>query len=168
MEQIQRIVEHKKFQYYLNKISQLEQGRPYCLHPIEHSLDVARIAYILWLEEGIKNCQVSLPNFHIKKCIYAAALLHDIGRFRQYLYGERHPEASYLLAQSILDDTGFETPEQEIILDAIRFHNRNESEHAMTRIFQKADRYSRTCWKCREQSSCYKLSEMDTRHGIIY
>ncbi|OEF95795.1 HD domain-containing protein [Desulfuribacillus alkaliarsenatis] len=182
MQRIQRIFNHDKFAYYLKRIKTLEKGRPFCLHPLEHSIDVARIAYILWLEQSLKEGGFSVSTnstmdltvdseqaLDAMKCyIYAAALLHDIGRYRQYLYGEEHAEVSANLAQEILVDTGFAEEEQAVILDAIRYHNAETSEYLLTRILQKADKLSRKCFQCTEQERCYKLSKMETRHGLIY
>ena len=56
-------------------------------------LDVARLMYIRSLEEGeIVNREV----------IYAAALLHDLGRGMQYREGIPHQEAGVLLARELL------------------------------------------------------------------
>ena len=67
----------------------------YCRHGMEHFLDTARIAYIRSLEETIP---VS------KDQIYAAALLHDIGKWQQYEDGTPHEIASARIASCILKD----------------------------------------------------------------
>ena len=66
-------------------ITQLEASREFCRHDVTHFLDVARLAWIENLERGLG---VS------KEEIYAAALLHDIGRHLQYEKGIPHDEAS--------------------------------------------------------------------------
>ncbi len=78
-----------------------------------HFLDVARLAYIFNLEEhlGID-----------RERIYAAALLHDIGRHVQYLDGTPHQEAGLPIAGEILRDCGFSEGEEEEILEAIARH----------------------------------------------
>lgn len=175
MERIQKILEHEKFNDYIQRIRTLEQGRPYCLHPVEHSIDVARIAYILWLEYHLfqekpsnDNTSIQMQAKEVKLQLYAASLLHDIGRFRQYLYGENHAESSAQLAVEILHDVDFDPSQQEVILDAIRNHNRMESPNLFTQLIQQADRLSRMCYRCKEQSRCYKISQMETRTGLIY
>ena len=76
MEILAEIRKHPLFQEYYDKLKEAERGRKFCRHQMEHLLDVARIAYILNLEQklGIR-----------KEVIYAAALLHDIGKYRQYV-----------------------------------------------------------------------------------
>lgn len=63
------------------KLAALEKGRLFCSHQMDHLLAVARIAYIRNLERnlGLK-----------KESIYAAALLHDIGKYAQYEEGIPH------------------------------------------------------------------------------
>ena len=75
MERIQKIWEHPLYQQCLSRIRALEENRIFCRHTPEHFLDVARLAWIQVLEQGL---DVSRP------VVYGAALLHDIGRFRQY------------------------------------------------------------------------------------
>ena len=76
-------------------ITQLEASREFCRHDVTHFLDVARLAWIENLERGLG---VS------KEEIYAAALLHDIGRHLQYEKGIPHDEASVQLGGQILSD----------------------------------------------------------------
>ena len=86
MKRIDQILFHPKYQYALAQIKTWEQDRQFCRHDIGHFLDVARLAYIHCLERGLD----------VKKdVIYAAALLHDIGRYRQYEAGIPHEEASF-------------------------------------------------------------------------
>ena len=77
MNRVDLILEHPKYQEYLDKIKQAEEKRIFCLHNMNHFLDVARIAYIMNLEEELGIA---------KEIIYATALLHDIGR----KFGKRH------------------------------------------------------------------------------
>ena len=55
----------------MSDLAKKEEDRIFCIHDIEHCLDVARISYILAFENGIKID---------KEIVYGAALLHDIGR----------------------------------------------------------------------------------------
>ena len=71
MERVDKILAHPEFQVYMRRIREQERTRVFCLHGIEHSLDVARIGYIKNLEQGLSFRQ---------DVIYAMALLHDIGR----------------------------------------------------------------------------------------
>ena len=53
MERYQKIAKHEKFQYYMEKTRKAEEKRIFCRHNWDHLLAVARIAYILVLEEGL-------------------------------------------------------------------------------------------------------------------
>lgn len=62
-------------------------------------MDVARLMYIYNLEEraGLE-----------KELIYAAALLHDIGRYEQISRGTPHHISGARIAEEIMADCGFE------------------------------------------------------------
>ena len=115
MERAIRILSHESWQAAASQITALEENRRFCRHNIDHLLHVARLACLESLE---KDLGIS------KELIYSAALLHDIGRGRQYTEGIPHEEAGTVMAVPILDDCGFEQGEKEMILDAIRFRRR--------------------------------------------
>ena len=91
----QRIIEHPLYRQELEKIEKCEADRIFCNHSFNHFMDVARIAYILNLE---RNFSLS------RNIIYAAALLHDIGRAKQYIEGIPHEEAGAEISKVILTD----------------------------------------------------------------
>lgn len=113
MKNIDRIINHPLFIMSMKKIHDYEIDRVFCCHGIEHSLDVARVAYITNLEQNL--------GFQ-KEMIYAAALLHDIGRWRQYEKNIPHEEAGAALAAYILEDTAFSKEAIGQILAAIGSH----------------------------------------------
>ena len=110
MDRVNQIWNHPLYQNELNKLQLLETDREFCRHTPEHFLDVARLAYIRALEE---NAPVS------KELIYCTALLHDIGRARQYEDGTPHDEAGAAIAGQILNELGFSMEEVEAIIAAI-------------------------------------------------
>ena len=71
MQRVNLIFRNKTYQLLLRNLDDMEKDRFFCRHTIEHFLDTARIMYIISLEE-----KLLLP----KDIIYAAALLHDIGK----------------------------------------------------------------------------------------
>ncbi len=147
MERVNQILKNQVFSEQLKKLSRLEQGRIYCGHGIDHLLAVARIAYIKTLEEG-------LP--FQKDIIYAAALLHDVGRAAQYETGIPHDQAGALLAETILSECGFDAAEREEILTAIRGH-RDRTKAGGTPLgllIYEADKRSRACFACQAQDTC--------------
>lgn len=91
-----------------------------------------------------------------EEMIYAAALLHDIGRWKQYEDGTPHEEASAALAPEILSDCGFTKEETEQIVTAISNH-RNAAvrdEQSFNGILYRADKMSRSCFCCEAEAAC--------------
>ena len=147
MERINQICRHPRWMESLEKIRVLEQDRIFCRHDAAHFLDVARIAWIENLETGL-----GLP----KEAIYAAALLHDIGRHLQYTQGIPHEQASALAAEGILKDCGFSREEQDAILRAILQHRTPETgaDHGLAGLVYRADKASRACLFCAARREC--------------
>ena len=107
MDRVNQIWRHPVYQEHYKKIQELESERIFCRHTPEHFLDVARLMYIYALEEHLE-----LP----KELIYAAALLHDIGRAQQYQYNIPHDIAGVEIAREILTDLHFTEQDKELIL----------------------------------------------------
>ena len=127
-------------------LSEAEKNRVFCGHGIDHLLDVARIAYILCLESG-ENVG--------KEIVYATALLHDIGRFRQYEDGTPHEQESARLASRILPDCGFAAAETETAIEAILAHRTSSPEKpGLPGFFYRADKLSRRCFDCKVSGDC--------------
>lgn len=147
MEKVNRILHHPDYIRYLELNRKMEAERLFCKHTLEHMLDVARIAYILSLEQGLSIA---------KSCIYATALLHDIGRWMEYEKGVPHHEASAALAKDILQSVGFSSEEMENILDAIMLHRNNLNDHScdLQAILYQADKKSRNCFYCNMSKEC--------------
>ena len=98
MERVNRILQHEAFKWHMRENEEAEKERIFCHHDMVHFLDVARIAMILNLQEGVGISQ---------GVIYGAALLHDIGRHEQYKDGTPHETASARIAPDILADCGY-------------------------------------------------------------
>ena len=157
MQRIQTIVSHPLFRDSLRKIEELEQERIYCKHGLPHLLDVARIASILAMDR-----QMDVP----RDVIYAAALLHDIGRLQQYETGENHAAAGIRTAQEILRDTAFDEQEQQAILQAVGKHRKGDTAHALAQLLCEADDASRMCFACAASDTCYWQEERKN-HTIV-
>ena len=147
MNRLDEICSHPLWQKCLQEIGRLEEDRIFCRHDVQHFLDVARIAYIENLEQ-----KAGIP----EDLIYAAALLHDIGRHLQYTEGVSHEEASAQLAETILTDCGFTGTETEEILQAIRLHrNPGTAENTgLPGLLYRADKKSRACGFCEVRERC--------------
>lgn len=139
-----KVFAHPEFVRLLDEIENLEQARIYCKHDLSHLLDVARIAYIKVLESRL---DIS------KDIVYAASLLHDIGRVSEYRTGENHDEAGARIAEKILEDSGYEGDEIMMITIAIREHG-GEGVSLLGRVLHEADHESRICVRCRAKDSC--------------
>lgn len=157
MEKVNKICSHPLFLSSLAKIQELEKERIFCRHNTEHFLDVARIAYIENLE---KNLHIS------KEKIYAAAMLHDIGRHLQYLQGIPHERGSAMIAEKILKDCGFEKEEQEEILSAIMGHRTPETRVSdnLAGLLYRADKKSRICAFC---SACQECNWSTEKKNLV-
>lgn len=146
MDRVNQIWKHPLYQTELHKLQLLEADREFCRHTPEHFLDVARLAYIRALEE---NYPVS------KELIYCTALLHDIGRTRQYEDGTPHDEAGAVIAEQILKELGFSPEEIQAIVSAIRGHRAETNQTILGQLIYRADKKSRNCFSCKAEPECY-------------
>lgn len=148
MDRINRILEHPTFQECLYFNEMAEANRSFCHHDMEHILAVARIAMLINLEE-----KTDIP----KDIVYAAALLHDCGRYKQYEDSTPHEKASALLAKEILPDCGYSEEEIIWIEAAILSHRgsmKKTREDVLADILYRADKMSRNCLFCKAYQEC--------------
>ncbi len=146
MERIDRIVNHPVFRREVDALHTLEADRIFCGHEMGHLLDVARLMWIFRLEEGQS---VS------KELVYAAALLHDIGRAEQYRSGTHHAKAGAELSEVILCECGFSGEEIDQIRTAILGHSgAGSSMTPLGRLLYRADKQSRPCYACPAAAEC--------------
>ncbi len=145
MHRIDLITAHLEFISILTELSIVERDREYCLHNIEHLLNVARIMMITNLEQNL--------GFE-KDIIYASALLHDIGRLEQYKSGRKHAAIGSELAKDILKNCKFDDDEIAIICKAIATHNSNEQTNALGQLLRTSDKLSRNCFICTARNKC--------------
>lgn len=146
VEQINEILKHPVFQRTIEELNELERDRIFCRHGMEHLLEVARLAYIYDLEEG-----AGIP----ARLIYAAALLHDIGRAEQYRSGRPHDICGAEIAEPILVECGFHEEERREILGAISAHRSGISgKNTLADLICRADKRSRPCYACGARAAC--------------
>ena len=160
MDRIDRILGCAAFRENLEKNKAAEKDRIFCRHDMAHFLDVARIAMIISLEEGL-NID--------RELIYGAALLHDIGKHRQYSDGVPHEKAGVMIANDILKDCGFDDEEASVIIGAISSH-RDDSvalEASLRGALYRADKASRSCFSCVAEDDC-NWKESKKNHQILY
>ena len=160
MSRVNKLLEHKDYICYMKKIDVLEKERLFCMHGFEHGLNVARIAYAYLLEKG----ELLLP----KESVYAAAFLHDIGRWVEYQTGEDHAEASARLALPLLEACRFSSDDIQVILKGIREHRRHHEENLtlLGAALALADDWARDCRHCSVQAQCYKYNQ--AMNQVVY
>lgn len=142
MERVNKIINNSEFRELVDKLNNLEADRIYCRHNMEHFLDVARIGALLNEDE---KCGYS------RELIYAAALLHDLGRVSEYETGTPHDEASVLIAKRLLAACDFDEGEIETVAEAISSHRRyklSEADKSFGALLYRADKMSRNCMLC--------------------
>lgn len=148
---VNQILQHELYEEYCAKNKLAEAQRIYCRHGSDHALSVARIAYIYLLESE----DTSLS----KEIVYAAGILHDIGRWVEYeAQEEDHALVGARLAIPILRESGFSGQEVEIITQGIREHRLQPSEakSVLGQALAHADDWARDCKNCESKVSCYK------------
>ena len=173
MDRLDRLLKDELYRGYLDKNAAAEKNRKFCRHDFQHLVDVARIAYILLLETGEIRSFMEENDFNLRlarEIIYTAALLHDIGRWKEYAAGEDHAKTGAVLAEELLQKTGFNEKETEIITRGIREHRRLPEEKSLLgKYLHKADRLSRQCTRCEAADECYKIAQMETgRIELVY
>ncbi|MBR6402037.1 MAG: HD domain-containing protein [Eubacterium sp.] len=146
MERVSAIMADDRYIKRMEEIKQAEVSRKYCRHGYEHLLSVARIAYILSLED----------NLDIKKdVIYGTALLHDIARFSELEKKTNHRIAGPVLAKPILTDAGYSAEEVKEMCEAIELHGTFPDETGtLAAILYRADKLSRNCFDCEMTDTC--------------
>ena len=140
-----KILNNTTYRREMDALRTSEQGRIFCRHDIEHCLSVARIAMLLCMEHGIPADADT---------VYAAALLHDIGRTAEYTNGIPHQIAGKQLAAAILTECGCPPRQQDAIQNLIAAHRQPEGTISLEQMFYLADKRSRSCFACPAQGAC--------------
>lgn len=182
MPRVNRIIQHASYDDYYVRNKRAEEERIFCRHGADHGLDVARIAYIFLLEGKIiesqnpivsapwekglsTSCRKGLPidfgHNVLKEIVYAAGILHDIGRWVEYETGDDHALVSARLATPILWDCGFVEKEIETITQGILEHRLKPEKTGslLGQALALADDWARDCKNCASQSECYKYTK---------
>lgn len=160
MQRVNKILNNSEYNKRLREIEEAETDRIFCRHDMNHFLDVARIAALICKDENIETD---------KGYVYAASLLHDIGRAVQYKEGIAHEEASAEIAQVILEECGYNESERRVIIDAVKNHGDEavKVQKNLTGVIYRADKLSRKCFSCKAAAACHK-SEDKRNMQVIY
>ena len=165
MKRLESIYRDELWRRCMEDIECTEIQRIYCRHDFTHLMEVARIAYVFSLEEALE-----IP----KDVIYAAALLHDIGRSKEYTDGIPHDEAGAKIAKEILKRSSYTEEEIEAIIAAVSGHRgHSETKEAggliggLTYVIKRADKESRLCFICDARDTC-KWPDNKKNKNITY
>lgn len=149
MKECEAIRNHPLYVKFYKKLSKAEINRSFCRHQMSHYLNVARIAYIYNLEQNL--------GFR-KEVIYAAAILHDIGKYKQYKKKIPHEIASAEIAEVILKDLPeayFTEEEKKQIVRAVLEHRKMKEDMSdLGRLLYISDKKSRACYMCPAEQEC--------------
>lgn len=146
MEYVKKLLQETDYLQQLKVLEELEAERRFCRHGLNHVLDVARIAWIQMLEKGMA---------YEKETVYLTALLHDMGRVREYQEGTPHHEAGIEIAEEYLSQIGYSREKCNLILEAIGQHREKEKlNDDFTNIIKEADTISRNCFFCEVTKEC--------------
>ena len=159
MPRVNDILQHKGYEDYCRKNKLAEEQRIYCRHGSDHGVTVARIAYIHLLEEQMGAGLVEARP--LKEIVYAAGILHDIGRWVEYQTQEDHALVGSRLAIPILRECGFTDAEIETITLGILEHRRTpeETSTSLGQALARADDWARDCRNCLSRGTCYKYTK---------
>lgn len=162
MKRIELLLKDALYNEYIIRNSKEEEGIKYCQHDLRHHFDVARIAYILVLEHNDLNYFVKEAGLNsklaAKELIYAAGLLHDIGKWKEYQSDIDHASYGARLAHDVLPRAFFNPNEVEIICRAIYEHrNISKDMSFLGERVHRADNLARVCSQCEHRTQCPKL-----------
>jgi len=160
MDRINQILEHPIFKECIKLNEMAEADRCFCHHDIEHLCAVARIAMLLNLEE-----RLGLQ----RDIVYAAAFLHDCGRYQQYETGIPHDEAGAQIALRILPECGYGEEEVKCIVNAIASHRgkaKKTRDGVVAELLYRADKMSRNCRFCKVYDECNWTEELK-KHPFV-
>jgi len=166
MKRITKIISDPQYKHFLVQNEQSELNRSFCRHDFNHLLHVARLTYLLVLENNLEHL--------IRKDVaYAAGLLHDIGRWHQYENGSDHAQQSAILAKPLLLKAGFEQKEIEMIIEAIMKHRNkkecgNKENPGLPEVLKRADNLSRPCLLCPVKNSCNTIALQYNANNLEY
>ena len=159
MKRVEYILSTPAYKDYVEQIRRREETRRFCRHERNHFWETARTAYILYLsgEVPCPELEPFAPEV-VKEMIYAAAFLHDVGRFLEYDDPSLdHAVESEILARPLLAEAGFSHEEMPLILSAIA-HHRKKDGVGFDLLLYRADKESRPCYDCPALGDCKKFS----------
>ncbi len=158
MDKIQGIINHPIFIESVNKIAEMEANRLYCKHDRKHFTTVIEIMIKINMEQDLA---------YTNEQIYAAGLLHDIGKCVQYETGEPHQYAGKKIAENIMIDVGYDRTDISLVLKAIEEHSGWIKREGFSELLRSADKLSRQCFECNVSEQCKWPLEMRNKRSYL-
>ena len=164
MDRVNLIWHHPVYQKLYVALQWREKDRLFCRHDMEHFLSVARLMWMYALESRWNQK---------KDVLYGTALLHDLGRIRQYEFGEPHDVAGARIARDILatlpQTDRYTADEERMMVEAIACHRRKgeEAGSRLSELLALCDKEARLCFVCPVQNQC-KWPEEKRNEKIRY
>ena len=162
LEYTRQLLQDQEYLALVKRLEQKEKQRPFCRHGLSHFLDVARIAWILTLEQANQEEMDVEYLAQQKDKIYLTALLHDLGRLAEYNHtlSHGHAQEGVIMVWKFLKRIGYPENKAKEIVDAVREHSgEQKTNHDLSDVIQAADNYSRNCFFCDAQQQCYWSEE---------
>ena len=133
-----RLLAHSDYQRAIRAIAEREQDRRFCRHGLDHVSDVARLLWILVIEN---------ERPFDKDTVLLTAMLHDIGRS---VDNDNHDAESVRIARTL----------RAQILSAIASHRDKNAtidpqQASLGQLLALADKKSRPCYRCPAAEDCY-------------
>ncbi|MDD2510451.1 MAG: HD domain-containing protein [Syntrophomonas sp.] len=166
MKRVELLINDEFYTEYMHRNREEEQEPKFCQHDFQHHLNVARIAYILILEQNLLSYFVKESGLSGKlagkEVIYAAGLLHDIGKWQEYKTGIDHASFGSRLTREILPRAHFNPLEIDLISRAVYEHrNIRQDMSFLGERLHRADNLSRICRNCEYNEQCPKFKNKE-------
>lgn len=161
MERVGAVLRDPLLNEVIAKLSGLEAEREFCRHTWDHLWSVARICYILLLESGSQELVQSRLGVTTlataREVVYAAGLLHDLGREHTYVHGGDHAAVGAGMAEAVLLQAGYSQQERQLICRAIAEHRSLPANPSLLSfVLYQADKLSRPCRECSVRQHCHR------------
>lgn len=151
----EKLRNNRLYQKELEKLISYESNRIFCKHDLTHFKEVARIATVVARQNQLF---ISVSEIEI------TALLHDMGRVKQYEKGISHEKAGVAFAREILFSLGCDKKMVHRVCHAIAQHSQRQNVQLrmanvhkiqeLGELISYADQFSRTCYCCNAKKEC--------------
>lgn len=170
MKRIGLLLQDSLYNEYLQRNVLEEMEHQFCRHDINHLFAVAQMTFSLmlnnndgeiFLEETGTDSQAAA-----KEVIYAAGLLHDIGKWKEYRDGEDSAACSARLSRAILPRALFTPDEIAIICRAIgEQRNISKDMSLLGEKLYRGNNLARINSECRCNEECPRAGNREISTG---